>query len=67
LNQNKLQKISKSFNIDGVNVTCASVIVKKFNEYFTNIGLHFVTSILTSQTSIKNYFTGQPKQKFLVF
>jgi len=67
LNQNKLQTISESFIINGVNVTCAREIVEKFNEYFTNIGLHLAACIPTSQTSFKSYHKGQPNKNSLFF
>ena len=67
LNQKKMSEMSESFKIDGINVTCASTIVEKFNEYFANIGCNLAAKIPNSLTSFKDYLTGQshPNSFFL--
>jgi len=67
LNKNPLSKISNSFIINGLNVTCPHDIAEEFNAYFTKIGSSLAESIPTSQTSFQNYLTGQPNQNSIFF
>jgi len=67
LNQSKLSKISKSFNIDGSTVSNTFDIAEKFNEYFTNIGCNLAANIPNTLKSFKDYLPERSSCNSLFF
>jgi len=67
LNRNRNEVLSDSFKINNSDVYDKSIIVEKFNEYFTNIGPSLANNIPDMADNPLSYMKGNYKESFMLF
>jgi len=67
LNRNSNEVLSDSFKINNSDVSDKSIIVEKFNEYFTNIGPSLANNIPDMADNPLSYMKGNYKDSFMLF
>jgi len=66
INKHSVSEITTTFKINNHTTTDKAIIVKKFNEYFVNVGPVLAAKIPKSPTNYTSYFHGDYKNSFAV-